>query len=70
MSDNVLFPSGSESFEGWDEVYGSPEEFLKYLESHACDCDFCDRRIIWLRKAINDGVKLEPPYMPSELFEG
>lgn len=45
-----------------DKVYGTPEEFLKFLEAEACGCEFCEERIVWLREAIASGVKLKPPY--------
>lgn len=54
---------------GLDELYGSAEEFLAYLESHACGCDFCERRVAWLRECITGGIKVEPPYLDGSLFK-
>lgn len=62
------FAPGSESMAGLKEVYGSAEEFLAYLESQACDCVFCEKRIAWLRDSIASGVNIDPPYVDVSLF--
>lgn len=60
--------AGSESFDSLDGVYGSPEEFLEFLESHSCECDFCARRVAWLRGQLEAGVDVKPPYLDDSLF--
>jgi hypothetical protein len=50
-----------------DEVYGTPEEFLTYLEASECGCELCGKRIEWLRESIASGVEVKPPYFFEEV---
>lgn len=47
-------------------LYGTPEEFLKYLQENNHDCDFCNSRIEWLANAISLGLPLSPPYLEDD----